>query len=116
MKKITLSVAALSIAMMSYGQSKDMKDCCKKTAQEVYEYEGLTMSSYSKDSVNVSKYEIWSMIGDLEDILEWQQQDMENGDTNMGSYEEKWGSNYWLTLMLNKLEEIASINAEKWRK
>ena len=47
MKKLTMSVAALSIALMSYGQSKDMKDCCKKTVQEVYEYEGLTMSNYS---------------------------------------------------------------------
>ena len=39
------------------------------------------------------------MIGDIEDILEWQQQDMENGDTNMGKHSEGWGSNHWLTLL-----------------
>ena len=37
----------------------------------------------------------------LEDILEWQQQDMEDGDTNMGSHDEGWGSNYWLTELVD---------------
>ena len=90
MKKLKLSVAALLIAGMSYGQS-------------------IT------NEVTLSEFEVIEMINTIEDILEWQQQDMENGHTNMGSYEEKWGSNYWLTLMLEKLEEIASINAENWR-
>jgi len=43
------------------------------------------------------------MISSLEDILEWQQQDMEDGDTNMGKYSEGWGSNYWLTEMKDEL-------------
>ena len=43
------------------------------------------------------------IINTIDDILEWQQQDMENGETNMGSYEEGWGSNYWLTLMREEL-------------
>jgi len=110
MKKLTMSVAALSIALMSYGQSRDMKDCCRKTVQEVYEYEGLTMSSYSKDSVNVSKHEIWEMISDIEDMLEWVSQDKEGGCTHQGDYEEEWGNEYWLTLMLEKLEVIAKNN------
>ena len=115
MKKIKLSVAALLIAGTSYGQT--MKECCVKTAQDVYEYEGLTMDSTipMKNGVYLTKHEVWNMIGDLEDILEWQQQDIEEGNTSCGSYEEGWGSNYWLTLMLEKLEEIASRNAENWR-
>ena len=97
MKKLTLSVAELTIAMMSYGQTN------------------VDSIAPMKNGVYLTKYEIWEMIGDIEDILEWQQQDMENGDTNMGSYDEGWGSNYWLTLMLGKLEHIVSRNAENWR-
>jgi len=97
MKKITMSVVALTMTIMSYGQSN------------------VDSITPMKEGVYLSKHEVWDMMGDLEDILEWQQQDMENGDINMGSYEEGWGSNYWLTLMLEKLEEIASRNAENWR-
>ena len=78
MKKLTLSVAALTIALTTFGQT-------------------------SNDSITFSKYEISEMIGTLEDILEWQQQDMEDGDTNMGSWEERWGSNYWLTEMVDEM-------------
>ena len=44
-------------------------------------------------------------------------QDMENGETNMGSHEEGWGSNYWLTEMRNDLynklnTDKAEINCE----
>ena len=46
MKKIILSVAALTIAMMSYGQEQ-AKECCTntilETVQSVYDYEGLVM-------------------------------------------------------------------------
>ena len=73
-----MSVAALTIAMMSYGQT-------------------------SNDSITFHKDEIEAIIITIEDILEWQQQDMESGDTNMGSYEEGWGSNYWLTEMVDEL-------------
>jgi len=78
MKKITMSVAALLIAGMSYGQRVN-------------------------DEVTFTKFEISEMINTIDDILEWQEQDMEDGDTNMGSYEEGWGSNYWLTLMREEL-------------
>ena len=78
MKKIKLSVAALLIAGMSYGQS-------------------IT------NEVTLSEFEVIEMINTIEDILEWQQQDMENGETSQGSYEEGWGSNYWLTLMREEL-------------
>ena len=78
MKKVTLSVAALAIALTTFGQT-------------------------SNDSITFSKNELQAMIITLEEILEWQQQDMESGDTNMGSYEEKWGSNYWITEMVNEM-------------
>ena len=105
MKKIKLSLAGLLLSGLSYGQcvSDIEKECCKKAIQGVYEHEGMVMSNVCKDSISISKYELIEMINTIEDILEWQQQDMENGDTNMGSYKEGWGSNYWLTLMLNDL-------------
>jgi len=78
MKKVTLSVAALAIALTTFGQT-------------------------SNDSITFSKNEVMEMMIVLEDILEWQQQDMEDGDTNMGSWEEKWGSNYWLTEMVDEM-------------
>ena len=78
MKKLKLSVAALLIAGASYGQAP-------------------------QDSVKISKQDLEMIIVDLDDILYWQWEDMQEGHTNMGSYEEKWGSNYWLTLMRNKL-------------
>ena len=78
MKKLTLSVAALSIALTTFGQT-------------------------SNDSITFSKNEIVEMMITLEDILEWQQQDMEDGETNMGSHEEGWGSNYWLTELVDEM-------------
>ena len=81
MKKIKLSVAALLIAGSSYGQSP-------------------------KDSVKISKADLEMIIIDLDDILSWQYEDMHQGLTYMGSYEEEWGSNYWLTLMRNKLASV----------
>ena len=78
MKKLTLSVAALSIALTTFGQ-------------------------VNTTDVVLPEYEVREMINTIDDILEWQQQDMEDGETNMGSYEEGWGSNYWLTLMREEL-------------
>ena len=43
------------------------------------------------------------MIYTINDILWWQRQDMENGDTNMGLHSEGWGSNYWLTEIKDEL-------------
>jgi|TARA_B100000035_G_scaffold170287_1_gene145244 hypothetical protein len=93
MKKIKISVAALLIACSSYGQT-------------------------SQDSVKISKQDLRNMIIDLDDILQWHEEDMLNGYTNMGSYDEGWGSNYWLTLMRIKLasvlyEEVACENCDE---
>jgi hypothetical protein len=93
MKKIKLSVAALLIAGSSYGQAP-------------------------QDSVKISKQDLRDMIIDLDDILQWHDEDMLNGYTNMGSYDEGWGSNYWLTLMRIKLasvlyEQVACENCDE---
>jgi hypothetical protein len=83
MKKIKMSVAALLIAGMSYGQ-------------------------VNTKSVVLPEYQVFEMLNTIDEILEWQQQDIEkaqdNGeDCSCGSYEEGWGSNYWLTLMREEL-------------
>ena len=38
-----LAALVLVMSMSSCGSSNEVKKCCKKTAQEVYEYEGLTI-------------------------------------------------------------------------
>ena len=86
MNKIKLSVAALLIAGASYGQAP-------------------------QDSVKISKAELRKILIDLDDILEWQHYDIEdamaNGeDPKCGRYEDGYGSNYWLTLMYNKLVTV----------
>ena len=86
MKKLIISVATFMCALASFAQTTN-----------------------ANDSITVSKQEIHEMILDLEDILEWQQQDIEwadaKGETpSCGKYDENWGSNYWLTLMVIELE------------
>ena len=90
MKKIKLSVAALLIALTV-------------NAQDTVNYQ---------DEVTFTRLEVIEIINTLEDILEWQQQDMENGETGMGEYSEGWGSNYWLTIMRNELYEKLYNNFE----
>ena len=43
------------------------------------------------------------MINTIEEILEWHKEDENNGDYSHGSYEEGWGSAYWLTIMKEQL-------------
>ena len=76
-----ICVATLTIALTTFGQAEE----------------------YRKDSLAFSNWEISVMINTIEEILEWQQQDMENGETNMGDHSEGWGSNYWLTEMVTDL-------------
>ena len=86
MKKIKLSVATLLIAGSSYGQAP-------------------------KDSVKISKEDLQMILIDLDDILSWQHFDIEEAEANgkdakCGKFEDKWGSNYWLTLIYNKLKNV----------
>ena len=83
MKKVKLSVAALLIAGMSYGQ-------------------------VNTTDVVLQEFEVHEMLNTLDDILEWQQEDIEQFNAEgkacpCGSYEEGWGSNYWLTIMREEL-------------
>ena len=87
MKKVTLSVAALAIALTTFGQTNQI-------------------NQLKTDSVTFSKWELTAMMVTIEDILEWQQQDIDEGNTSHGFFEEKWGSNYWLT------EMVAELNAK----
>jgi hypothetical protein len=91
MKKLTLSVAALSIALTTFGQ-------------------------VNTTDVVLPEYEVREMVNTIDDILEWQQEDIEqfNGEglaCPCGSYEEGWGSNYWLTIMREEL--IIAINSSR---
>ena len=55
------------------------------------------------DSISFTKLEVIEIINTIEDILDWQQQDIDEGNTSHGLYDEGWGSNYWLTLMATEL-------------
>ena len=79
MKKIKMSVAALLIAGMSYGQT------------------------IKPNQVVLNEFEVIEMINTIEEILEWHKEDENNGDYSHGSYEEGWGSAYWLTIMKEQL-------------
>ena len=50
MKKVKLCVAALLLGGFSYGQ--EIKECCVKTAQSVYDYEGLVIEQVKLKSVH----------------------------------------------------------------
>jgi len=84
MKKIKLSVAALTIAMSMNAQDKI----------EIFT---------APDTVLISKLQVIEMIHTIDDILEWNSNDAAEGYTGNGSYEEGWGSNYWLRVMRDKL-------------
>ena len=98
MKKIKLSVAALLIAGMSYGQTSKIDSIIPM-----------------KNGVYLSKEVIWDLIATCDDMLEWFENDELDGDYSHGSYEEGWGHAYWITKMRDELEEVASKNAENWR-
>ena len=66
MKKITRSILISGIVILS---SCGTKDCCEKTAQEVYEYEGLTMSNHSTSEI----------VNTVEDMIEWIIEDVASG-------------------------------------
>ena len=134
MKKITLSVAALLIAINGFctnpPTNKQLVQEMSMTVEDViqsirtldtteiskmYVHNLLVVLSQLEDlqvlnynSVTFTKYEVTEMSNTIGDILEWQNQDIEEADYNSvdphcGRYSEKWGSNYWLTLMEEQL-------------
>jgi len=96
MKKIKMSVAALSIALTM-------------NAQDTVDYQRVTTL---QDEVTFTRFEVIEMINTLEDILEWQEYDRERGETGMGKHSEGWGSNHWLTIMRDELYEKLHGNFE----
>tara|TARA_R110002020_G_scaffold100445_1_gene237412 strand:- start:1201 stop:1665 length:465 start_codon:yes stop_codon:yes gene_type:complete len=134
MKKITLSVAALLIAINGFCTNpptnkqlvREMSMTVEDVIQSIrtldtteiskmYVHNLLVVLSQLEDlqvlnynSVTFTKYEVTEMSNTIGDILEWQNQDIEEADYNSvdphcGRYSEKWGSNYWLTLMEEQL-------------
>ena len=84
MKKLKLSVAALSLAL------------------------NMNAQTTSCDEIIFTKHEVIEMLNTINDILEWQNQDIEkaeyNGkDPDCGKHSEGWGSNHWLTLLKQEL-------------
>jgi PBP1b-binding outer membrane lipoprotein LpoB len=71
MKKITRNILVIAgiVMISSCTITKEKKDCCKKTAQEVYEYEGLTMDKLSSNS-KISTI--------ASDMIDWICEDVEN--------------------------------------
>ena len=93
MKKIKLSVAALSLALSMNAQTTPC------------------------DEVTFTRYEVIEMLATIGDILEWQNQDIEeaeyNGkDPDCGKHSEGWGSNHWLTLLEEELYAKLNIREE----
>ncbi len=111
MKKIKLSVVGLLLSGLSYGQ--EYKQCCVKTIQDVYQYEGMVMSEFRKDSVKISYQELSNMWVELDDVISMMKEDENNGDYSHGSIEEQWGQIYWTSLIVDRLEEILSEHSHK---
>ena len=111
MKKIKLSVVGLLLSGLSYGQ--EYKPCCVKTIQDVYQYEGMVMSEFRKDSVKISYQELSNMWVELDDVISMMKEDENNGDYSHGSIEEQWGQIYWTSLIVDRLEEILSEHSHK---
>ena len=63
--------------------------------------------------IEFDRDEVVDMMCNIDDILWWQEYDRERGETGMGSHEEGWGSNYWLTEMRNNLRTKLNIKEVK---
>ena len=111
MKKIKLSVVGLLLSGLSYGQT--MSKCCVETVNEVYKYEGMTVSNWCKDSILI-RHELFSEFwSTLDDVMYMMREDEMNGDYSHGSIEEQWGQIYWTSLIVDRLEEILSEHSHK---
>tara|TARA_R110002012_G_scaffold77474_1_gene196659 strand:+ start:1104 stop:1436 length:333 start_codon:yes stop_codon:yes gene_type:complete len=79
MKKIKLTVASILLSGVCFAQTSE---CCQKTAQEVYEYEGLTMnqSHWTEGKVVMDKFDHLEAINTVEDLIEWINYDVKSDD------------------------------------
>ena len=74
MKKIIKTVVCLTIAFTSYGQTK-------------------------KDSVTIDRFQVQEMLNTIEDLIEWNNEDIFNGIAQ----DQNQIENYWLGLMRDEL-------------
>ena len=79
MKKIKLTVASILLSGICFAQTSE---CCQKTAQEVYEYEGLTMSQnhWTDGKVVMDRFDHLEAIHTVEDLIEWINEDIKSDD------------------------------------
>jgi len=79
MKKIQLTVASILLSGICFAQTSE---CCQKTAQEVYEYEGLTMSQnhWTDGKVVMDRFDHLEAINTVEDLIEWINEDVKSDD------------------------------------
>jgi hypothetical protein len=73
MKKIKITVASILLSGVCFAQTSE---CCQKTVQEVYEYEGLIMNP---EKVLLQRVDHIEAINTLEDMIEWMYSDIDNG-------------------------------------
>jgi hypothetical protein len=111
MKKIKLSIVGLLLSGLSYGQ--DLSKCCVKTIHEVYEHEGMVMSEFRKDSVQMSYTQLLTLFNDLDEMLSWFKEDENNGDFSHGSIDEEWGHVWLVNMWADKIEEILSEHGHR---
>ena len=102
-------IAIGTIAVIAFNSGKCHAQSETETLREITKGYITTIDSMSQ-LISFQELEIREMVNTIEDILEWQQQDMEKGETNMGSHSEGWGSNYWLTEMVNDLNNKLNTN------
>ena len=88
---ITIVVSLLSSCGLTFGDYDHYqevygnKQCCAKTAQDVYEYEGLTMGQkYAKKSETCIKsycvtWELNETSSSAKEMIQWINTDVENG-------------------------------------
>ena len=83
MKKIKLTVASILLSGVVFAQTNR---CCQMTAQEVYEYEGLTVtktwpiSKLNDEKVIMEHYDHLEAINTIEDLIEWIAADVKSDD------------------------------------
>lgn len=69
----------------------------------LYLASSVNAQNLHQEQIKISVFDVREMIHTIDDILEWNSNDAAEGYTGNGSYEEGWGSNYWLRVMRDKL-------------
>ena len=106
---ITIVVSLLSSCGLTFGDYDHYqevygnKQCCAKTVQEVYEYEGLTMDTKPCIKSYCITLELDEISNTAEDMIEWIAHDVESG---------KLDSSIAQTYVYNLNQIIKSIDNE----